>query len=65
MATTKSTQVADTITVENGRLIVNVALTNGNPSKSGKSTVYYTTGGLITLPDGYAIGINLIRKQGA
>jgi hypothetical protein len=58
------TQVEDKIAVENGRLVVDVALTGGVPSKSGKSMVFFTTNGLTDMDDGYTIGINLIRKRG-
>ena len=54
--------MADTIKVENGRLIVDVALTSGTPSKSGKSVVLFTTQGNKAIPDGYVVGINLYRK---
>ena len=56
-------QVEDKIAVENGRLVVDVALTGGVPSASGKSTVFFSTHGLIIMDDGYTIGINLIRKR--
>ena len=56
-------QAEDKIAVENGRLVVNVALTGGVPSKSGKSMVFFTTNGLMPMDDGYTIGINLIRKR--
>ena len=52
----------DTIKVENGRLLVDVALTKGKPSKSSKSTVLFTTGGSLALTEGYIVGINLYRK---
>ena len=56
--------VEDKITVEDGRLVVDVALTGGVPSASGKSVVYFTTSGNTDIGDGYTIGINLIRKRG-
>jgi len=56
-------QVEDKIAVENGRLIVDVALTGGVPSASGKSLVFFSTHGLTAMDDGYTIGINLIRKR--
>jgi len=53
----------DKVAVENGRLIVDVALTGGVPSASGKSMVFFSTHGLMPMYDGYTIGINLIRKR--
>ncbi len=53
----------DKIAVENGRLVVDVALTGGVPSASGKSMVFFSTHGLTDMADGYTIGINLIRKR--
>ena len=53
----------DKIAVENGRLVVDVALTGGVPSASGKSMVFFSTHGLMPMDDGYTIGINLIRKR--
>ena len=53
----------DKITVENGRLVVDVELTGGVPSASGKSVVYFTTSGNTDIGDGYTIGINLYRKR--
>ena len=53
----------DKVAVENGRLVVDVALTGGVPSASGKSMVYFSTHGLMPMDDGYTIGINLIRKR--
>ena len=55
--------VEDKITVEDGRLVVDVALTGGVPSASGKSVVYFTTSGNTDIGDGYTIGINLYRKR--
>jgi len=57
------TQVEDKVAVENGRLVVDVALSGGVPSASGKSVVYFTTSGNKELADGYIIGINLYRKR--
>ena len=53
----------DKIAVEDGRLVVDVALTGGVPSASGKSVVYFTTSGNTDIGDGYTIGINLYRKR--
>ena len=53
----------DKITVENGRLVVDVALTGGIPSQTGKTLVFFSTHGLTDMEDGYTIGINLIRKR--
>ena len=52
----------DTIKVENGRLIVDVALVDGKRSASGKSVVLYSTRGNVVLETGESIGINLYRK---
>ena len=52
----------NTIEVKDGRLIINVALdTQGKRSASGKSVIYYSTGGNITVGDGYKLGINLYK----
>ena len=56
-------KVEDKIAVEDGRLVVDVALTGGVPSASGKSVVYFTTFGNTEIVGGYAIGINLYRKR--
>ena len=58
----RMTKQADSIKVENGRLLVDVALTTGTPSKSGKSVVLFTTSGNLALADGHIVGINLYRK---
>lgn len=52
----------DTIKVEGGRLIVDVALTQGEKSASGKSVVVFSTRGNLKLDDGHIVGINLYRK---
>ena len=56
-------KVEDKIAVGNGRLVVDVELTGGVPSASGKSVVYFTTSGNTDIGDGYTIGINLYRKR--
>ena len=53
----------DKITVENGRLVVDVALTGGIPSQSGKTLVFFSTHGNIEIADGFTIGINMYRKR--
>ncbi|PHS05287.1 MAG: hypothetical protein COA89_12735 [Acidithiobacillus sp.] len=53
----------DKITVENGRLVVDVALTGGIPSQSGKTLVFFSTHGNIEIGDGFTIGINMYRKR--
>ena len=50
------------VKVENGRLIVDVALGQGELSASGKSKVFFSTRGNQKLNDGYVVGINLYRK---
>lgn len=59
--------MADIIKVENGRLLVDVALGSGVPSATGKSVIYFTTGGNVVVngADGapYSIGINLYQKR--
>jgi hypothetical protein len=62
MATQKSQKV-DIIEVQDGRLIVDVALTNGTPSASGKTLVYFSTRGNMPINDGYVVGINLYRRR--
>lgn len=51
----------DIIEINDGRLIVNVAIKEGKRSASGKSTIYFSTGGNITVGDGYKLGINLYK----
>lgn len=60
---TKTAVREDTIKVENGRLIVDVALEDPTPSSSGKTMVYFSTHGNKSISDGFAIGINLYRKR--
>ena len=55
--------VEDKIAVENGRLVVDVALTGGIPSQSGKTLVFFSTHGNIEIGDGFTIGINMYRKR--
>ena len=55
--------VEDKIAVENGRLVVDVALTGGIPSASGKTLVFFSTHGNIEIGDGFVIGINMYRKR--
>ena len=62
--TTKTQAKADTIKVEGGRLVVDVAVTAGHKSASGKSTVLFTTGGNVLVGDSdMKIGITLFRKS--
>ena len=58
----KQAQAPDIIKVENGRLLVDVALVDGTRSASGKSVVLYSTRGNKTLATGEVVGINLYRK---
>ena len=58
----KQAQAPDIIKVENGRLLVDVALVDGWLSVSGKSVVLYSTRGNKTLATGEVVGINLYRK---
>ena len=51
------------IAVEDGRLGVDVALSGGIPSQSGKSLVFFSTNGNTEIGDGFVIGINLYRKR--
>ena len=53
----------DKIAVEDGRLVVDVALTGGIPSASGKTLVFFSTHGNIEIGDGFVIGINMYRKR--
>ena len=55
--------MADIIKVENGRLIVDVALTAGTPSASGKTLVVYSTRGNLPINDGYVVGINCYKPR--
>ena len=52
----------DSIKVVDGRLLVDVAVTAGHKSASGKSTVLYTTGGNIAVGEDMKIGITLFKK---
>ena len=53
----------DKIAVENGRLVVDVVLSGGIPSASGKSLVFFSTHGNMEMGDGFTIGINMYRKR--
>ena len=53
----------DVIKVENGRLIMDVAITPGTPSGSGKSLVFFSTNGNREINEGYVIGVNLYKKR--
>lgn len=53
----------DSIKVVDGRLIVDVALTGGERSASGKSKVYFSTRGNKALNDDFVVGINLYKKE--
>ena len=53
----------DTMKVENGRLIVDVALPKiGERSASGKSDVFFTTHGNVVIEGGFVLGMNLYKK---
>ena len=58
-----ATQAQDVAKVEDGRLIINVALTEGHMSGSGKSKVFFTTGGNIAINDGFKLGVNLYKAS--
>ena len=58
-----TTAVKDVVKVENGRLIIDVALTDGRPSASGKNVVFYTTGGNVAINDGFKLGVNLYKGK--
>ena len=63
MATTVVKEKVNIIEVKDGRLIVDVALSGGRKSASGKSTVLFTTGGNVPVGDSdMKIGITLFRK---
>jgi|GEM_PF-3072887 len=55
----------DVIKVENGRLIIDVALTKGTPSASGKTIVFFSTRGNLVINDDYVVGINLYKSRKA
>ena len=55
----------DVVKVVDGRLVVDVELTNGVPSASGKTVVFYTTHGSVQIGEGYTVGINLYRSRKA
>ena len=53
----------DVMKVEDGRLIVDVALEEtGHPSSTGKTTVFFTTNGNKPIDAGFVLGVNLYRK---
>ena len=55
--------VQDSITVEDGRLIINMAIdTKGTKSTSGKSVIHFSTRGQVVLPNGMSLGVNLYSK---
>jgi len=62
MATQKTSNSEDIIKVENGRLIVDVALGHPTPSSSGKTMVHFSTRGNLAINDGFVIGLNLYKK---
>lgn len=49
--------------VEDGRLIVDVALDGKDVSASGKSVSLFSTRGNITLDGGVVVGLNAYRKR--
>lgn len=58
MATKQNVQ--DTIKVEDGRLVIDVAINDkGQTSASGKSQVHFSTRGSVVLPNGMKLGVNL------
>ena len=60
---TMQEQNPDVVKVENGRLIINVAISESGPlSGSGKSRILYSTHGNIVLNDGSVLGLNHYRK---
>ena len=50
------------VKVENGRLIVDVALDGTGRSTSGKSVIKFSTKGNIALEEGVTVGINAYVK---
>lgn len=50
------------VKVENGRLIVDVALDGNELSGSGKSVILFSTRGNLRLDNGVTVGINAYRK---
>lgn len=56
--------MANTIKVENGRLLVDVAIASeqtARPSKTGKTKIYFTTAGNVAVGDGFKLGVNLYK----
>ncbi len=51
----------DIIKVENGRLIIDVALDGHELSQSGKNIILYSTRGNVKV-DGVTLGLNVYRK---
>ena len=49
--------------VKDGRLIINVPITEGTLSKSGKSVVSFTTSGNQEINNGFFLGVNLYKKR--
>ena len=53
----------DVIKVENGRLIIDVALDDDPPlSSSEKSHTHFSSHGNMPINDGFTIGLNLYKK---
>ena len=53
----------DVMKVENGRLILDVALEDkGHPSSTGKTVVFFTTNGNKPIEGGFVLGVNLYKK---
>lgn len=56
-----NTPKEDVLKIENGRLIVDVALTAGTMSQSGKNLVVFSTSGNVSV-NGHKVGINVYRQ---
>ncbi len=56
-------KLENVVKVEDGRLIVNVALDGIKLSGSGKSVLLFSTGGNIKLEDNVVLGLNAYRPR--
>mgnify|MGYP006403927247 CR=1 FL=1 len=54
---------ADVMEVRDGRLILDVPISAGVPSESGKSLVFFSTKGNKEINDEFVLGVNLYKKN--
>ena len=51
----------DMIVVKDSRLIIDVELSDGEPSSSGKTLIYYSTRGNKGINGGFTVSLNLYK----